>query len=82
MNREWLTDGRTERRYENDRLLVRHTATTAAAGGGLGRPRAAADEGKEEQGGAGNRFRPAHAISLYPSRNPLLNPNDHLLGIT
>ena len=77
------TDGRTERRYENDRLLVRHTATTAAAcggGGGLGRPRA--DEGKEEQGGAGNRFRPAHAISLYPSRNPLLNPNDHLLGIT
>ena len=74
-----VADGRTERRYENDRLLVRHI-TTAAAGGGLGRPRA--DEGKEEQGGAGNRFRPAHAISLYPSRNPLLNPNDHLLGIT
>ena len=75
-----VADGWTERGREDGRQTARHTATTAAAAGGLGRARA--DEGTEEQGGAGNRFRHAHGIPPHLSRNPLLHPNDHLLGIT
>ena len=75
-----VSESRTDGGREDGRQTARRTATAAAAADGLGRTRA--DEGTEEQGGAGNRFRHAHAISLYPSRNPLFHPNDHLLGIT
>ena len=53
-----VSESRTDGGREDGRQTARHTATTAAAAGGLRQTRT--DEG--EQGGAGNRFRPAHAI--------------------